>query len=85
MVEMIVEVEIKVEDVTTYFPSCNFLFLSFFCSSFFSSSYIYIHNRIGFSLWRSSFFFRFYPSLYINYYVNFSHSNSYMIFVDRLY
>ena len=30
MVEMIVEVEIKVEDVRTYFPSCNFLFLSFF-------------------------------------------------------
>ena len=25
-----VEVEIKVEDVPTYFPSCNFLFLSFF-------------------------------------------------------
>ena len=30
MVEMIVEVEIMVEDVPTYFPSCNFLFLSFF-------------------------------------------------------
>ena len=30
MVEMIVEVEINVEDVPTYFPSCNFLFLSFF-------------------------------------------------------
>ena len=30
MVEMIVEVEIKVEDILTYFPSCNFLFLSFF-------------------------------------------------------
>ena len=30
MVEMIVEVEIKVEDVPTYFLSCNFLFLSFF-------------------------------------------------------
>ena len=30
MVEMIVEVEIKVEDVPTYFRSCNFLFLSFF-------------------------------------------------------
>ena len=30
MVEMIVEVEIKVEDIPTYFPSCNFLFLSFF-------------------------------------------------------
>ena len=30
MVEMIVEVEIKIEDVPTYFPSCNFLFLSFF-------------------------------------------------------
>ena len=30
MVEMIVEVEIKVEDVPPYFPSCNFLFLSFF-------------------------------------------------------
>ena len=30
MVEMIVEVEIKVEDVPTYFSSCNFLFLSFF-------------------------------------------------------
>ena len=29
-VEMIVEVEIKVEDIPTYFPSCNFLFLSFF-------------------------------------------------------
>ena len=29
MVEMIVEVEIKVEDVPTYFPSFNFLFLSF--------------------------------------------------------
>ena len=29
MVEMIVEVETKVEDVPTYFPSCNFLFLSF--------------------------------------------------------
>ena len=28
--EMIVEVEIKVEDVPTYFSSCNFLFLSFF-------------------------------------------------------
>ena len=28
--EMIVEVEIKVEDLPTYFPSCNFLFLSFF-------------------------------------------------------
>ena len=28
--EIIVEVEIKVEDVPTYFPSCNFLFLSFF-------------------------------------------------------
>ena len=27
---MIVEVEIKVEDVPAYFPSCNFLFLSFF-------------------------------------------------------
>ena len=24
------EVEIKVEDVPTYFPSCNFVFLSFF-------------------------------------------------------
>ena len=32
MVEMMVEVEINVEDVPTYFPSCNFLFLS---SSFF--------------------------------------------------
>ena len=30
MVEMIVEVEIKVEDIPTYFTSCNFLFLSFF-------------------------------------------------------
>ena len=30
MVEMMVEVEIKVEDVPTYFPSFNFLFLSFF-------------------------------------------------------
>ena len=30
MVEMIVEVEIEVEDIPTYFPSCNFLFLSFF-------------------------------------------------------
>ena len=30
MVEMIVDVEIKVEDVSTYFPSRNFLFLSFF-------------------------------------------------------
>ena len=30
MVEMIMEVEIKIEDVPTYFPSCNFLFLSFF-------------------------------------------------------
>ena len=30
MVEMMVEVEIKVEDVPTYFLSCNFLFLSFF-------------------------------------------------------
>ena len=30
MVEMIVEVEIEVKDVPTYFPSCNFLFLSFF-------------------------------------------------------
>ena len=30
MVEMIVEVEINVEDIPTYFPSCNFLFLSFF-------------------------------------------------------
>ena len=30
MVEMIMEVEIKVEDIPTYFPSCNFLFLSFF-------------------------------------------------------
>ena len=30
MVEMIVKVEIKVEDVPTYFPSCNFLFLSSF-------------------------------------------------------
>ena len=30
MVEMIVEVEIEVEDVPTYFSSCNFLFLSFF-------------------------------------------------------
>ena len=30
MMEMVVEVEIKVEDVPTYFPSCNFLFLSFF-------------------------------------------------------
>ena len=30
MVEMVVEVEIKVEDVATYFPSCNFSFLSFF-------------------------------------------------------
>ena len=30
MVEMIVEVEIKVEDIPTYFPSNNFLFLSFF-------------------------------------------------------
>ena len=30
MVEMIVEVEIKVEDIPTYFPSCDFLFLSFF-------------------------------------------------------
>ena len=30
MVEMIVEVEIRVEDVPTYFLSCNFLFLSFF-------------------------------------------------------
>ena len=29
MMEIIVEVEIKVEDVPTYFPSCNFLFLSF--------------------------------------------------------
>ena len=30
MMEVIVEVEIKVEDVPTYFPSCNFLFLPFF-------------------------------------------------------
>ena len=30
MVEMVVEVEIRVEDVPTYFSSCNFLFLSFF-------------------------------------------------------
>ena len=30
MMEIIVEVEIKVEDVPTYFPSCNFLFISFF-------------------------------------------------------
>ena len=30
MVEMMVEVEIRVEDVPTYFPSCNFSFLSFF-------------------------------------------------------
>ena len=30
MVEMIVEVEIKVKDIPTYFPSCSFLFLSFF-------------------------------------------------------
>ena len=30
MVEMIVEVEIRVEDVPTSFPSCNVLFLSFF-------------------------------------------------------
>ena len=30
MVEMIVEVEIKVEDIPTYFPSCNFLFLPSF-------------------------------------------------------
>ena len=30
MVEMIVEVEVEVEDVPTYFPFCNFLFLSFF-------------------------------------------------------
>ena len=30
MMEMIVEVEIKVEDILTYFPSYNFLFLSFF-------------------------------------------------------
>ena len=30
MVEMIVEVEIRVEDAPTYFPSCNFSFLSFF-------------------------------------------------------
>ena len=30
MLEMIVEVEIKVEDIPTYVPSCNFLFLSFF-------------------------------------------------------
>ena len=30
MMEIIVEVAIKVEDVPTYFPSCNFLFLSFF-------------------------------------------------------
>ena len=30
MVEMIVEVEIKVEDIPTYFPSSNLLFLSFF-------------------------------------------------------
>ena len=30
MMEIIVEVENKVEDVPTYFPSCNFLFLSFF-------------------------------------------------------
>ena len=30
MVEMIVEVEIKVEDVPTYFSSCNFLLKNFF-------------------------------------------------------
>ena len=30
MAEIMVEVEIKVEDVPTYFPSCNFFFLSFF-------------------------------------------------------
>ena len=30
MVEMIVKVEINVKDIPTYFPSCNFLFLSFF-------------------------------------------------------
>ena len=35
MVEMIVEVEIRVEDVPTYFPTCNFLFLSFFSSFYF--------------------------------------------------
>ena len=29
MVEMIVEVEIKVEDIPTYFQFYNFLFLSF--------------------------------------------------------
>ena len=30
MVEIVVEVVIKIEDVPTYFPSCNFSFLSFF-------------------------------------------------------
>ena len=33
MVEMIVEVEIKVEDILTYFPSCNF-FISLFLLTF---------------------------------------------------
>ena len=36
MVEIMVEVEIKVEDVHTYFPSCNFFFFFFLLfSSFF--------------------------------------------------
>ena len=42
------EVKIKVEYVPTYFPSCNFLFLSFFwhCSSFFSSSNFFFFLNI---------------------------------------
>ena len=45
MVEMVVEVvEMMVEDFPTYFPSCNFLFLSFFWLFFslFSSYFFYI-------------------------------------------
>ena len=35
------EVEIKVEDVPTYFTSCNFLFLSFF--DFSPLSFLLLH------------------------------------------
>ena len=56
MVKMIVEVEI--EDIPTNFPSCNFLFLSFFglCSSFFSSSFVFFFEafqKTRMMIWRS--------------------------------
>ena len=54
------EVEIKVEDIPTYFPSCNFLFLFLltfllflFFFFFFIFFYFYAFQKTRMMMWRS--------------------------------